>query len=183
MRIILDLIGYVILLFGTIIGFMSGSMTLIVISLVGGLMLLALSHLIGIAESLQARFLELPLTPTMVRKIIKNATVYVMASQAIELKPSENPSYALVELDGNAYMRTQAFTNNLTVSDNSYTFAFPDRPPIELHCASGYFQGAELFAIDGYAYVMLSAIGLVAVQNHGRVVLEPRAEASDETTV
>lgn|GEM_PF-6669156 len=182
MRIILDLFGYVILLLGTTFGFMSGSVTLIVICLVGGLVLLALSHLISIAESLQARFLELPLTTALVRKSIMSATAQVVASRSIELKPSENPSYALIELEGNAYMRTHAFTNYLSVTDNRYTFAFPDRPPIELHCADGYFKGSELFAIDGYAYVMLRAIGLDALRENGRILIEQRPAASDATT-
>ena len=182
MRIILDLFGYVILLFGTTFGFMSGSVTLIVICLVGGLVLLALSHLISIAESLQARFLELPLTTALVRKSIMNATAQVVTSQSIELNPSDNPSYALIELDGNVYMRTQAFANYLSVTDNRYTFAFPDSSPIELHCAYGYFKGSELFAMDGYAYVMLSAIGLDAVRNNGRTVLKERTEANETET-
>ncbi|CAI6029621.1 hypothetical protein [Cohnella sp. JJ-181] len=177
MRTLLEMFGFVIMVGGTVVGVMSGSFSLIVFSLVGGLVLLALSHLIGIAESVQARVLDLPPTLDTVRNRIRHASDYAVTAADIEIYPAQGAMHSLVELDENLYMRTFAFMKHLSVLDRRYSFSLPGREPVELHGADRYFQGADLFSVDGYAYVKLSAIGLAADREGDRILLRSRQDA------
>ncbi|MEK0315920.1 hypothetical protein [Cohnella sp. 56] len=183
MRTLLDIFGYIILLFGTLLGAMSGSLILIVVSIVGGLLLLALSHLIGIAENVQARLLDLPPTLNTVRAVVQGAAAVRVEAEDIELYPAADAKYELIELDDEQYMRTKAFRHYLAVMDSRYTFSLPNRPSITLHCAYDYDRGIELFALDGQSFVMLKAIGVEAVRDNGVIRLYARSGEDDEGEV
>ncbi|WP_217594621.1 hypothetical protein [Cohnella sp. GbtcB17] len=173
MRAIIDLFGYLILVGGTVVGFLNGSVTLIVLSLFGGPVLLGLSHLIGIAENVQARLLNLPPTPDMVRSLVKNAPKLVVDGTdiGIDVYPEAGASYEWLELDGEAYMRTKALRKYVEHVGNGYAFALPGREKVVLRALDHYYEGAPVFWSEGHAYVMLSAIGLSAVRENDRIAL------------
>ncbi|MDG0793648.1 hypothetical protein OMP38_24565 [Cohnella ginsengisoli] len=184
MRAIIDLFGYLILVGGTIVGLMSGSVTLIVLSLFGGPVLLGVSHLIGIAENVQAHLLDLPPTMDTVRSFIKKAPEYAIdgSDAGIEVYPSADANYEWIELNGDVYMRSKPFRKYIEHVDNRYSFALPGRETVVLRAFDHYYKGAPLFWSDGHAYVMLSAIGLTGVRENDRVALRaihPAEEAID----
>ncbi|MFD2333309.1 hypothetical protein ACFSR7_28965 [Cohnella sp. GCM10020058] len=171
MRTLLDLIGYLILIGGTIVGFASNSVLMIVFSLFGGPALLGLSHLIGIAENVQARLLDLPPTLATVRSLIKRAPEYAVEGAGIDIYPSAGAKYEWIELNGDIYMRSRAFRKYVEHVDDRYAFTLPGSKSVILRSAGSYSGGAAMFSLDGHAYVMLSAIGLTAVLQNDRIVL------------
>ncbi|SFB43621.1 hypothetical protein SAMN05216312_10862 [Cohnella sp. OV330] len=172
MRTLLEVFGYLIMVGGTSVGLTSGSVTLIAFSIFGGPVLLGLSHLIGIAENVQARMLDLPPTLATVRSVIKGAPEYVVESPDLDIYPSADTKYEWIDLNGDVYMRSRAFRKYIENVENRFAFTLPGRETVVLHNAGTYSNGEALFSLDGYSYVMLSAIGLAAVREHGRIVLQ-----------
>ncbi|MDI4646107.1 hypothetical protein [Cohnella hashimotonis] len=179
MRSLLDLIGYLILLGGTIVGFASNSVTMVVLSLFGGPVLLGLSHLIGIAENVQARLLDLPPTLATVRSRIRNAPEYAVDGGGIEIYPSAEAKYEWIDLNGDIYIRSRAFRKYLEHVDNRYAFALPGSRTVVLHRAEYYSGGAALFSLDGHSYVLLRAIGLAASLEEDRIALRSLQHGED----
>ncbi|MDG0812518.1 hypothetical protein [Cohnella rhizosphaerae] len=173
MRAIIDLFGYLILAGGTFVGLTSGSVTLVVLSLFGGPVLLGLGHLIGIAENVQARLLNLAPTPDTVRSLIKNAPAYVVDGSdiGVAVYPSADAPYKWIELNGEVYVRSRALRNYIESVDNRYSFALPDRETVVLRASDRYSDGVPLFWSEGHVYVMLSAIGLSGIRENDRISL------------
>jgi hypothetical protein len=172
MKILLWIAGMLVLVFGVFIGIAGGNLIVILLSIVGGFILLGLSKIIDLVEQINDRSLHMPYTHNQIRTILQASPEYVIDAGQFEIYPNPETLYALLYLDGEAYIRARVFRNYLSQRDDEYTFSFPDRQPKVMIRANHYYQGVELFGQVEQVFVMLRSIHLKPRISGYKVFLE-----------
>ncbi|WP_123040164.1 hypothetical protein [Cohnella candidum] len=172
MAILLMIAGGLIFVLGIFIGIADESLIFILLSVIGGLLLIGLSKIIELLEGITHRSLGVPYTHDQIRTILQSSLEYPVEAEGIAPYPDSDTPYPLLHLDGETYMRARVFRNYLSQDGSLYTFAFPDRPPEVLRRMQGYYPGAELFAHEDQVYVKLSRIRLKPRVEGHKLILE-----------
>lgn len=159
--------GILLLIIGVFIGFPSGNGIVILLSVVGGLLLMGVSKLIAILEQIYLKVLQQPFTYNQVSTIIKNSNSYFVESESFHVYPEDQAQYPLIYLDGDYYMRARVFMKYLSQNVYEYTFSFPDQAPITLNRLDYYEKGVELFAFEDQVIVLLNRLNLKPVTAGG----------------
>lgn len=87
---------------------------------------------------------------------------YHFTSTDFEVHEQNNETYRLIKVDGRDFVQARIFKNYLDVHENSITFSLPGKEKVELTQQQANSQGANLFMLDGTAYVKLSVLGINA---------------------
>lgn len=129
----------------------------------GGFVLIALSQLMDAARVMRDRALGIPLSDGQIRLIRAKTRAVAVISNTLTLQPPE-PSYPLLTLDGEPYIRARVLVRYLTQNGNAYTFHFPEMEPKTVICAAHYRPEVRLFELDDEVYVKLSLLREVGLQ-------------------
>lgn len=170
-------IGLVVLILGGGVGFGGADMLVLFASLVGGGLLLALAFIGKQARSINHRLLGLPLNRSQIQEIIAHTAPCYVESELFEVYRGNETKYALIRLDGEDYLNTDAFRSCCTQLEYSYSFALPGKEQVALYRSDAYFAGVDLFALSSVVYVRLSRLGLKPVWREEQLFL-----IADETT-
>lgn len=178
MPIFLFTMGILVLVFGLFLGFVSNNLIIILLSIVGGLILLGISKIIEILEAISHKYLQIPFTLNQIWKIIKNSSQYEVASTTFEihLSPKGDIIYPLVILDNEFYLRARVFYKYLSQSENEYKFELPKQEPVIITKSLSYYKGVELFDFRDQVFVKLKKINVKPIIEGKKLILEYFAE-------
>ncbi|MFS0722287.1 hypothetical protein [Paenibacillus sp. 1P07SE] len=155
---LLSIIGYLILIVTTVLT-LSGVYPALLPGLVGGMALIALSRILTHVEHIRDHLLGIPMSRQTVQMLESKASSYLVASESLQLRPSEAPEYKLLQLKDEAYIRVDLFKAYVKEHVNyQYTFQFPGEEPLVLDCAESYMPEADLFQMHHKVYVKLSSL-------------------------
>ncbi|MGZ9584483.1 hypothetical protein [Paenibacillus marinisediminis] len=161
MGLFLKVIGIVMIGWGTMLGVNVAEPITVIVSILGGCVLMALGQFVDIFEDMRNRHsLELPLSKQQVRTIIRHSTRYQFISNDLKLYSGDRKEYPLVLLEGEQYIRASLFHEYMAIDINEYTFAFPERASVILHSHYSYYPGVELFELDDALFVKVTSLGI-----------------------
>jgi hypothetical protein len=172
MKNFLAIISYIIFVFGITIGLAYNNLLFVLIIIIGGFLLLGVSKIIGIAEGINKRVLQLPLTYDQFKLIMKNATQYSVESNNFEVYPNLRTQYSFLCLDEETYINSDVFHNYLNKDGFEFMYKLPDTDPQIIMSSGFYYKGVELFLFEGQYYVMLKRLNLKPIINGNKLILE-----------
>jgi hypothetical protein len=172
MKNFLAIISYIIFVFGITIGLDYKNLLFILISIIGGFLLLGVSKIIGIAEGINKRVLQLPLTYDQFKLVMKYATQYSVESNNFEVYPNLRTQYSFLCLDEETYINSDVFHNYLNKDGFEFMYKLPDTDPQIIMSSGFYYKGVELFLFEGQYYVMLKRLNLKPIINGNKLILE-----------
>ncbi len=175
MRSALNVMGFVLLGFGLLLGLAGKNLVLIFGGLFCCLTLLALSRIIKLVEPLHNQALHIPFTTSQLLAILHKSPAFSVDSPHFEVYPNNEIPYPLPLLDGEYYIRAKVFYSYLSQEGSAYTFSLPDARPETLHCSYSYYNGADLFSVNDQVYVRLRKLGLTPNMVGNKAVLERTA--------
>ncbi|WP_040952500.1 hypothetical protein [Gorillibacterium massiliense] len=168
----LSIISLVILVSGIMIGFADKSTLIVLVSVIGGLLLLGISKIMSIAEGIHYRALQLPLSEQQLKLIMRKSEKYRLESSAFSIYPNMRTEYSLLLLDGEFYLNADAFHDYLKRDGMEYTFALPNQAPVVIMRSYSYSKGVELFGFQNQGYLMLKSIHVNPTIKGSKVFLE-----------
>ncbi|WP_054955571.1 hypothetical protein [Paenibacillus dakarensis] len=166
--------GLLVLVFGVIYGILSENPMIILVSVVGGFILMGVYKMIEILEGIHHRVLQVPFTENQLHTIITFSKPYKIVSKAFEIHPNPqgNPIYPLIKLDNDYYLRARVFNKYLSQLDNMYTFKLPNQARVTLSSSMSYQEGAGLFQFHDQVFVRLKDINIKPVSEGYILTLE-----------
>lgn len=174
MFIIQNILGYLIVFISIIYGVDTGNILEIIIGVAAGLLLISAAKALEYLKDIRLRSLGVPLSAQQIRTIRMNTNEIKILSDTMEITPKE-AMYPVLKLDDAYYLRVKALSRYITQEARTYTFAFPNREPLEITCAINYYPGTDMFALDEQAYInidILKRSGLKVNFNAEGLVIE-----------
>lgn len=170
---ILGFAGYSLLVIGSVMGLLMGSLIVILFSLLAGLLLVSVAKLESISQALYLTQSGLPLTETQMGRIIQRSPQFHVESQSFDVYPkTESARYHLIYLHQEYYIRVRVFYEYLRQEEDEYRFLLPGREPIILILSDRYLAGVELFEHQQQVFVKLSSLGLKCRIKNEHLILE-----------
>ncbi|MCC3371766.1 hypothetical protein [Cohnella sp. REN36] len=160
-------------------GIVTNQFIFMLLSVVGGFLLMGQSKLVELAEGTQRLLAKLSESNGSVAHAVRSSAEYPIETDVFEVYPALDARYPLVVLDHEPYLRVKAFIKHVSQQGDEYKFRLPGMEPIVLRRSDAYFQGVELFAFEEQVLVMLRKLGCRAKVAGGKLMIDRLEDAAD----
>jgi hypothetical protein len=153
-NLLLYAVGWIIIIFGLFIAIVIHvDFSIVVITVTGGVIILALGKIVEVLERIEKKLPERSYSEEF------PAAEFKVKSNHFEVYDSNNETYQYFILDGSEFIQARVFKNYMEINGSSFIYELPNREEIQLTVYKEYSLTAEMFSRDdGLIFVKLSAL-------------------------
>jgi hypothetical protein len=168
---ILYAIGYFIIFIGVLYSFIviknltSGDVSIILSTVFGGVIFLALGKIVEILEKIEKKLPERKYTEEF------PITEFSVRSNDFEVYDSNNETYKYFTLNGNEFIQARVFKNYIDIKETDFEYKLPNRNEIKLTVYKEYSPIVDMFSRDEIIFVKLSSLNISLLRRGNKITL------------